>query len=102
MTKRTLKVATGVAFAATVLVGWPALAHGADERDASVSGRQADEARAAALLATNGGRAHSVERDTENGATWEVEVTRTDGSTVDVRLDETYALVVIEGDHEAG
>jgi len=43
-----------------------------------------------------------VERDSENGATWEVEVTRTDGTTVDVRLDESFHEVVIEGDSEQG
>ena len=49
---------------------------------------------------TRGGTANSVERDSENGATWEVEVTREDGTTVDVRLDEHFDLVVIEGDGE--
>ena len=44
--------------------------------------------------------ANSVERDTENGATWEVEVTKPDGKTVDVRLDENFKLVVVEGDSE--
>ena len=62
--------------------------------------QQADRATAAALDATGGGTANSVERDTENGATWEVEVTKMDGSTVDVRLDQAYAVVVIEGDTE--
>lgn len=41
-----------------------------------------------------------METDTENGATYEVEVTKPDGHTVDVRLDENYAVVVIEGDSE--
>jgi hypothetical protein len=41
-----------------------------------------------------------VERDGENGATWEVEVTKPNGKTVDVRLDENYQVVVIEGDGE--
>jgi uncharacterized membrane protein YkoI len=62
--------------------------------------QQADRATAAALDATGGGTANSVERDNENGATWEVEVTKSDGSTVDVRLDQKYAVVVIEGDTE--
>jgi CO dehydrogenase/acetyl-CoA synthase gamma subunit (corrinoid Fe-S protein) len=62
-----------------------------------VSGAGADKAREAAL-AIHPGTANSVERDSENGATWEVEVTGTDGKTVDVRLDENYKLVVIEGD----
>ena len=42
-----------------------------------------------------------VERDGEDGATWEVEVTKTDGTTVDVRLDENYGVVVIEGDERS-
>ena len=47
-----------------------------------------------------GGTANGVERDGENGATWEVEVTKPNGKTVDVRLDENYKVVVIEGDGE--
>jgi uncharacterized membrane protein YkoI len=71
---------------------------GDDDGDATVSGPAADEATAAALAITGGGTANAVERDTENGATWEVEVTKPDGNTVDVRLDESYNLVVVEGD----
>lgn len=55
-----------------------------------------------AALAITGGEANSVERDGENGATWEVEVRKPDGKTVDVRLDQDYRLVVIEGDSESG
>jgi HSP20 family molecular chaperone IbpA len=64
-----------------------------------VSGPGADSAREAAL-AQHPGTANSVERDSENGATWEVEITGKDGKTVDVRLDENYKVVVIEGDGE--
>jgi uncharacterized membrane protein YkoI len=73
-----------------------------DDSDAQVTGSGADRAREAALAITNGGRANAVERDSENGATWEVEVTRPDGKTVDVRLDERYKLVVVETDSEQG
>lgn len=66
-----------------------------------VSGPSADRARAAAL-AQHPGTANSVERDSEDGATWEVEITGNDGKTVDVRLDENYKLVTIEGDGEDG
>jgi hypothetical protein len=66
-----------------------------------VSGSGADQATAAALKITHGGHANAVERDSENGATWEVEVTKPDGKTVDVRLDQNYQLVVVEGDSEA-
>lgn len=70
--------------------------------EGGASGPQADKAKAAALRITNGGHANAVERDSENGATWEVEVTKPDGNTVDVRLDQNYQLVVVEGDNESG
>lgn len=72
------------------------------ENDASerVRGDGANRATAAALESTGGGRANEVERDSENGATWEVEVTKPNGRTVDVRLDESYRVVVEEGDSE--
>lgn len=79
-----------------------AVASGGDDGDENVTGPRADAATAAALEATDGGTANSVELDSENGATWEVEVTRNDGTTVDVRLDENYRVVVIEGDAEDG
>lgn len=101
MRRRTAIVAAGltgalVAGGAGVALG----SGGTDDGDAGVTGPEADAATAAALKATNGGTANAVERDSENGATWEVEVTRTDGSQVDVRLDENFALVVIEPDGE--
>ena len=64
-----------------------------------MSGPDADEAKAAALAKLGGGTANSVERDNENGATWEVEVTK-NGKTVDVRLDAAYKVIVVEGDSE--
>src|SRR5262245_43556868 len=70
--------------------------------EGGAAGPQADQAKAAALKITQGGHANAVERDAENGATWEVEVTKPDGSTVDVRLDQNYQLVVVEGDNESG
>lgn len=78
-----------------------AVATGEDDSAEQVSGPGADQARAAALEIINGGTANSVELDSENGATWEVEVTKPDGSEVDVRLDENYELVVVEDDTEA-
>jgi hypothetical protein len=63
---------------------------------------EAQAATKAALEATSGGHANSVETDHENGATYEVEVTKPDGTTVDVRLDENYEVVDIEGDGETG
>jgi uncharacterized membrane protein YkoI len=103
MNKRKLTILAGlVVVAALALIGATiARATGAfDDGDAQLEGPQAERAKAAALRITGGGRANSVERDSENGATYEVEVTRKDGSTVDVRLDGSYRLVVVEGDSE--
>lgn len=89
--------ATGAAHRATVAQ--------ADKRDDNTEGkatrRMARHARTAALRLLPGGTVNSVERDNENGATWEVEVTKADGTTVDVRLDSKFRLVVIESDSEA-
>ena len=71
-----------------------------DDVREQAGGPQAERAAAAALDATGGGRANSVEPDSEAGATWEVEVTKRDGSTVDVRLDASYRVVVIEVESE--
>jgi hypothetical protein len=100
MRKRTALAAAGVGVAAAVAAGGVATASSDDDGDVNVTGRQADLATKAALEATHGGTANSVERDSENGATWEVEVTTSDG-TVDVRLDENYEVLVIEGDSES-
>ena len=102
MTKRAAVGASVLGVVAALAVSGVAVAGGTGDGEGGVTGRQGDRAEAAALEATHGGTANSVERDSENGATWEVEVTRTDGATVDVRLDRDYRLVVIEGDSEKG
>jgi hypothetical protein len=73
---------------------------GGEDGNKSVSGPGAKRATEAALAITGGGHANAVERDTENGATWEVEVTKPDGKTVDVRLDQNYKSVVVQSDGE--
>ncbi len=106
MQKRTA-VLTGLAATAAVaaLVGG-GVAAANDGDDGPVSHQytpaQARQAEAAALEATGGGTVNSVETDDENGATYEVEVTRPDGTTVDVRLDDSFGVVVIEGDSDKG
>ena len=74
-------------------------ATGGDDGENQATGPGAEKARQAALAIT-GGTANSVERDSENGATYEVEVTKDDGSEVDVRLDEQFDVVVAETDRE--
>jgi uncharacterized membrane protein YkoI len=104
MRKRAAITAAGAGAVLAVAAGGVAVATTGDDGPPShqYTQEQADAATEAALQATGGGTANSVETDNENGATYEVEVTRPDGRTVDVRLDEHYRVVVIEGDHESG
>lgn len=82
------------------IVAAGAMAVASSDSEGGVTGQEADRAVKAALEATGGGTANEVERDSEHGATWEVEVTKPDGVTVDVRLDEDFDLLLIEGDEE--
>ena len=103
MRKRVVAAAGGAAVVAALVGGGVAVAGGLEQGEGvsqDYTQKQADRATDAALEATGGGTANSVERDSEDGATWEVEVTRPDGTTVDVRLDEHLAVVVVEGDRE--
>lgn len=95
-------IASG-ATVAGLAVGGVAVAQGGDDVEqgsGAVSSQERDAAEKAALEETGGGTVNAVERDSEDGATFEVEVTTTDGSMVDVRLDENYAVVVVETDSE--
>ena len=101
--KRNAIIAGGVAAALALGGVGVANAVGGDNPsdEGHVSGAGAEKAKAAALALVPGGTANAVERDSENGATWEVEVGKPDGSTVDVRLDANYKKVVIESDSES-
>jgi hypothetical protein len=105
MKKRLIMIVTGIAAVAALMLGGVAIAGsqgvgplGDDE--ASLSGPAADRATSAALRITGGGTANAVERDSEHGATYEVEVTKPNGKTVDVYLDASYNLVSVDGDSE--
>jgi uncharacterized membrane protein YkoI len=102
MNRRVLKFAVAGAIVAALALGgaaW-AVAGGGDDDEGSVTGPNAERAKAAAL-AHVGGTANAVERDSEDGATWEVEVTKANGETVDVRLDASFRVVTVEGDSES-
>ena len=92
-------IVAGVAIAAALTGGAAAMASGSDQ-EGRASGPAADQASAAAVKQT-GGTVNAVERDDENGATWEVEVTRPDGSIADVRLDANYKVIVVEADSDS-
>ncbi|CAN5880225.1 hypothetical protein BH23ACT12_BH23ACT12_22050 [soil metagenome] len=69
---------------------------GGDDRP--ITGESLKKASAAALEATGGGKVTETETGDEDGA-YEVEVTMSDGSRVDVHLDPNFK--VISQDHRA-
>lgn len=96
---RTL-IAIGAAVVAVAAGGGAyAWAGGGDDGEGTATGPGADRARQAALAHLGGGTANEVERGDEEGA-WEVEVTKSNGETVDVHLDTSYEVLSVEGDSE--
>jgi hypothetical protein len=80
---------------------------GASERDSAdqpASGAAADRARRAAEAAVPGATAREVEReagdDDNPGSAFEVELTRPDGSTVDVDLDAGFKVLATDRDDD--
>ena len=104
--KQIKKVLITVAALAALALGGAALAGAANGGDdagddgGALTGSTLDRASKAALAATGGGEVNETERDNENGATYEVEVAKPGGGQVDVRLDEQFKVIVVEGDHE--
>ena len=108
MINKLRKVLITVAALAALALGGSALAGaasgGSEAGDASqaITGDAKTSAEKAALAKTGGGKVNQSELDNENGATYEVEVAKTDGSQVDVRLDENFDVVAVESDREDG
>jgi uncharacterized membrane protein YkoI len=70
-----------------------------DSGDAApLTGAAADRAKQVALQETGGGTVNHVEADEEKGATYEVEVTKPDGSKVDVRIDAQFRVIAVDSD----
>lgn len=63
-----------------------------------MTGSEVDQAIAAAVEAVGGGTSSSVERDVEGGADWQVEISMADGTTLEVGVDDSNAVVVVEPD----
>ena len=72
-----------------------------DGHDKAISGSALDRASAAALKATGGGSVSETEVGDEESY-YEVEVTRADGSQVDIQLDRGFNVVGQKADHEDG
>jgi uncharacterized membrane protein YkoI len=101
MRKRVTIVIASVTALVALALGAATIANARQGDDgAKLTGATLSRASAAALEATGGGKVNETEYDSEQGATYEVEVTKLDGSTVDVRLDDSYKVVAIEGDSE--
>jgi uncharacterized membrane protein YkoI len=93
-------LATGAAGGAVALASGSGDDHESSAHEGSATGPDAERAVAAALASTGGGKVNSVERESEHGAVWDVEVVTPDGSTVDVRLDGNLHVVAAEADRE--
>jgi uncharacterized membrane protein YkoI len=70
---------------------------GDDEADKAISGAALERASSAALAHTGGGKVTGTEVGDEESY-YEVEVTRDDGSQVDVQLDRNFNVVGGEAD----
>jgi uncharacterized membrane protein YkoI len=71
-----------------------------DGTERAITGAALDKASAAALAHTGGGRVTGTEVGDEESY-YEVEVTRPDGSQVDVQLDRSFKIVGSEADSES-
>jgi hypothetical protein len=98
MNARTLLVAAAVALLLLVGAG-VAYATGGDSSDEQSTGPGMEKAKSIALDHTNGGRVTGTELNDEEGY-YEVEVTRDDGSQVDVHLDRNFHVLNSPADNE--
>jgi len=81
----------------------PVDGHRSDTHDSEqpVPTADSDRAAQAALKATGGGTVHDVDRDSEGGSTWEVEITRPDGKAVDALLNQDFRVLSVGDEREA-
>jgi uncharacterized membrane protein YkoI len=102
MRKRTKITVAGIAALALAAggVGVAAAGGGGDDAEAPITGSALDRASAAALEHTGGGRVTDTEVGDEESM-YEVEVTRDDGTQVDVQLDRGFEVVGDEADSES-
>ena len=102
MQRKTKITAVGITALALAAggVGVATAGGGGDDAEAPITGSALDRASAAALEHTGGGRVTETEVGDEESL-YEVEVTRDDGSQVDVQLDEGFNVVGGEPDSES-
>ena len=102
MTNRKKLVIAGACVAALAAggAGVAAATGGGDDSEQPIAGSALDQAKAAALAETGGGAVTETETGDEESF-YEVEVTRDDGSQVDVQLDRDFDVVGSEADDES-
>jgi uncharacterized membrane protein YkoI len=71
-----------------------------DATETAITGPSLERASAAALAETGRGKVTGTEVDDEEGA-YEVEVTRPDGSQVDVHLDKSFEVLSSADDNDS-
>jgi len=86
-------IAGGVLALGLVGAGTALAVSGGNDGGGSVSGPDADHARAAAVAAAPGGQAGQVRMGSDGGAAYDVDVTKPDGTRLDVRLDRNFAVL---------
>jgi uncharacterized membrane protein YkoI len=98
---RTLVIAAAVAMLLALGAAGIAYANGGDSEE-QLTGPEAEKAKSAAIAAVGGGgTVTEVERDDGNGTgAFEVEVTREDGSQLEVHLDGDYNVVGQQADED--
>jgi uncharacterized membrane protein YkoI len=105
MTKKRMLVAGAVVGALAVaggITGVAVASGGGSESDhRPITGVEYERATAKALEVVGGGRVTETELDDEESY-YQVEVTKEDGSQVDVNLDRQYELVKTKTEREAG
>jgi uncharacterized membrane protein YkoI len=93
----------GVTVVAALAIGGTAIANAVggddDGSDKAITGSALDRAKAAALAHTGGGKVTETEAGDEEGA-YEVEVTLSDGSQVDVHLDKGFHVLNQSSDND--
>jgi uncharacterized membrane protein YkoI len=102
MTKRKKVLLVGASALALAAggAGIAAATGGGDDSEGPITGSALDDASAAALEATGGGQVTDTEVGDEESY-YEVEVTRDDGSQVDVQLDRQFNVVGSSADEES-
>ena len=101
MTRRTKAVLVAAGVLAALGGGGVAIAGASgDERDRPINGRALERARSVALDRVGSGHVTGTELGDEEGA-YEVEITRADGSSVDVHLDSRFSVIDVSPDGPA-